>query len=497
MNEVFIGWRTDGIAGTGKPGDPFDGSTRFADPMVVTTLINIGQEATGVVDRHGFSNGDVIAISGVTGDGAKRWNGAFIIYGVTAILFKYRMTGVPVAKSAGTIRASKVLGFRFDEIMRNLPEKTRIHLGPTPNGPFLTLGDAPNGWLAKAGMKISGVGMNVTTLQLVPSDTTHCRAIGHGLESTVDFLEVSDLSIDCNSVFPFQIPSVCSAILVLGNHVRIFRVKAINWGTNSTTAPCFAISVITAKGTTAVNDCGIHDCIVEQPATSPMNSQITALHAGAFSAEVFGKVPFIRHCYVDCGWPGTLMDSRGISMNGCIGGVIEGNQIHNARYGIVNDRETRDLVMRNNFGKNVAVGVSVNRPPVHLLVDGNTIELATGTKGLRGVSIDDGGTTFNPLGAAVIRNNKIRYLDGTFATNNNGYGIHVNGVKHLLVLNNIPDVAPKNPLRNQRCGTATYSNNRHPNGTLIRGINLDTGRKYDELETEAEDAFILGMLKPQ
>lgn len=496
MNEVFIGWRTDGIAGTGTQSDPLDGSTNLSAPLPVTTLINIGQEATAVVNKHGYTNGDVVVIAGVTGDGAKRWNGSFIIYSVASYSFKYRMTGVPVAKSAGTISASKVMAFRFDEIMRNLPEKTRIHLGPTPNGPFLTRGSSPMGWSARAGMKISGAGMDVTTLQLIGD-----IAVGHftGVTGTVDFFELSDLTIDCNSTLPAATPAACGAIRVMGNHVRIFRVKVINWGTNSSTIPCFAISVVTADGTVAVSDCGIHDCIVEQPATSPMNSRITALHAGAFNADAFGKVPFIRNCYVDCGWPGTLMDSRGISMNGCIGGTVEGNQIHNTKYGgpCAENARTHDLVVRNNFYKNVAKGPYWTGILNHLLVEGNTIELAPGTKGLIGIHVDDNPAFTYTHGDVIVRNNKIRYLDGSFAPSNTGYGIHVNGAKHLLVLNNILEVAPKNPLRNQRCGASSYFNNRAPNGTLIRGVEFTTGRKYDELETEAEDAFILGMLKPQ
>lgn len=491
MNEVYIASRTDGVPGTGTQSDPFDGSTRFAEPKVVTMLINVGQEATCVVDKHGFANGDVVVISGVTGDGAKRWNGAFIIYGISSYSFKYRMTGVPVAKSGGTMKAAKVLGFRFDDIMRDLPEMTRIHLGPTPQLPFLTRG-LPS-WESKAGMKISGAGTDVTTLQSVGF-----VAVGH-LAGTVDFFELSDLTIDCNSTIPLATPAHSSAVMAMGNHVRISRIKAINWGTNSATVPCFAISVLTAFGTRSVSDCGIHDCIVEQPATSPMNAQITALHAGAFDAEVFGKVPFIRNNWVDCGWPGTLMDSRGISMNSCIGGTVEGNQVHNCRYGgpCAENAKTHDLVVRNNIYKNVAIGPYWLGLTDHLLVEGNTIELATGNRGFIGIHVDDNPAFTYTHGDVIVRNNKIRYLDGVFSTMNTGYGIHVNGAKHLLVLNNVLEVAPKNPLRNQRCGAVTYFSNRTPAGVLIRGMNVDTNRKHDELETEAEDALILGLLKPQ
>ena len=59
--------------------------------------------------------------------------------------------------------------------------------------------------------------------------------------------------------------------------------------------------------------------------------------------------------------------------------------------------------------------------------------------------------------------------------------------------NNVLDTTATVPLANQRCGSATYFSNRTPSGVLLRGWNNDTSRKYDELETEAEDALVLAM----
>jgi hypothetical protein len=50
-------------------------------------------------------------------------------------------------------------------------------------------------------------------------------------------------------------------------------------------------------------------------------------------------------------------------------------------------------------------------------------------------------------------------------------------------------------LRNARAGSVAYFNNKMPNGVLVRGVNSDNGVKYNELETDAEDALILGILK--
>src|SRR5436309_560961 len=85
--EVWIAYRTDGIKGSGTLSDPLDASTRYAAPVNVTSATNTGGdllEATANTSAaHGFSNGDVVTIDGVTGSGAARWNGTFVIYSVT------------------------------------------------------------------------------------------------------------------------------------------------------------------------------------------------------------------------------------------------------------------------------------------------------------------------------------------------------------------------------------------------------------------------------
>jgi hypothetical protein len=41
----------------------------------------------------------------------------------------------------------------------------------------------------------------------------------------------------------------------------------------------------------------------------------------------------------------------------------------------------------------------------------------------------------------------------------------------------------------------SYFNNTDPSGTLIRGYDAENDKKYDELATEAEDAFLLAYFK--
>jgi hypothetical protein len=78
-----------------------------------------------------------------------------------------------------------------------------------------------------------------------------------------------------------------------------------------------------------------------------------------------------------------------------------------------------------------------------------------------------------------------------------GRGIEVNGAKNLLVQNNVVKVAEsagEERLRNARCIAVKYFNNRVPDGVLVQGVNKDVTKKYDELETDAEDALILGFI---
>jgi hypothetical protein len=97
-----------------------------------------------------------------------------------------------------------------------------------------------------------------------------------------------------------------------------------------------------------------------------------------------------------------------------------------------------------------------------------------------------------PIGDLIIRNNKIRYVDGRFSSSYLGYASEVVGAKNLQVQNNVIDCAPANPVRNARTGAATYFNNLTPKGGLVLGFKSDAPtRTYDELQTQADDALIL------
>jgi hypothetical protein len=267
---------------------------------------------------------------------------------------------------------------RFDSLMNNVPPQTRIHLGP---GVFETKGysdqaDAGYGWQPKPGQKIVGSGIGVTTLKLVGASVAdaHYFAIGHALwdptaqlPNLLDFFEVSDLTIDCNlDGQTGGADMACGAIRVMGNYALIKRVKVIAWGTKTASKTCFVLSVITADPPSKVYevmDPGIEDCIAVEPSTagSEPGRKITVLHAGpkddtAALEEAYGRGPFIRNCYVDCGTLTLPADReyRALSMGWCRGGLVEANQVHNTTYGgPYLESNARDIIVRGNAFLNV------------------------------------------------------------------------------------------------------------------------------------------------
>jgi hypothetical protein len=492
---------------------------------------------------------------------------------------------------------------KFDSVMSTkVGPNTRVHLGP---GTFQTRGysdEVSSGWQIQAGVKISGSGMDVTTLQLVDAQTggTAARlfAIGHALTTgapaqpnLVDFAEVCDMTVDCNLASQSGSQVACGAVRLMGNHVKVSRVKATNWGTKTNSKPCFVIAVLTGDATAGlveVCDAGIEGCIAVLPAASAANAPVTVLRAGPMDdagveIEGFGKGPFIRNCFVDCGSPIATPEYRGLSMGWCKGGVVEGNQVHNTKYGgpYQEKATTRDIVVRGNVFRNVAKGPFWNlgtksgasksltglsfagsgpyeatattgsnhnlsvgdrvqllcTPSAlngtfvvtsvvsqtqfkyitpgptgslssgtaekvygvgKLVVEGNVVELATGSDGLIGIHVDDNGlspqATDYAHGDVVIRQNKIRYLDGWLDPAWSGEGIRVAGAKNEIVSENIVDCAPANPIKDFRCGTVTYFHNDTPAGALIQGYDGVANSKYSELETEAEDALLLTVI---
>src|SRR6266446_5225066 len=91
--DVWLAVRTDGVKGSGTEADPYDAIPRQAAAISVTNLSYSGREATATTaNDHGYLDGDVVTIAGVTGGGAAQFNGTFPIYAKTNNTFKYYMT---------------------------------------------------------------------------------------------------------------------------------------------------------------------------------------------------------------------------------------------------------------------------------------------------------------------------------------------------------------------------------------------------------------------
>ena len=134
-----------------------------------------------------------------------------------------------------------------------------------------------------------------------------------------------------------------------------------------------------------------------------------------------------------------------------------------------------------------------------VIIEGNIIELRQGISNQRAIQASDNASSTPAYdyvyGDVIIRNNKLRYVDGATPNDSGATLIEVQGVKNVIIQNNVLDTIATAPLTDARCANATYFNNRTPAGVLVQGKNNDSGRKYDELETDAEDAFVMGFIK--
>jgi len=332
--DVWIALRTDGAKGSGTENDPYDGSTRPEAAFLITSLSYSDREATATAATDpGYTDGDVITIAGVTGAGAGQFNGSFPIYGKSGTTFKYWMSAVPGGAAQGTNWTAARQVFRFDELMKNtVGANVAVHLGP---GTFQTRGSLV--WQPKSGQKLRGSGIAVTTLKLVGVNVQYfpVNAIGYQYDNYLDSFEASDFTVDCN--LPGQIlkdtqqnfalaPVTCGAIDVVGKHLRLRRIRAINFGTQGpygfllpnpsdpNQKPSNECFVLAAGGAHPdleaenppkyVADCVIEDCIVEQPSLNNARETTCLLTAGGESGAggwmAYARGCVVRNCVVNC-----------------------------------------------------------------------------------------------------------------------------------------------------------------------------------------------------
>jgi len=222
---------------------------------------------------------------------------------------------------------------KFDALMNSFAAYTTIHLGPgtfeTRGYSNVALGGGHPTWQPKAGMKILGSGIDVTYLKIVNAGSYNNTtlenglyfAIGATLGNVVDYFEVSDLTIDSNMAGQPVTPGLgyahlaCGAIRVTGSYVRIRRVKAINWGTQTEVLECFVLDAGSADPSLPelVNPI-IEGCICVQP-HEHNRRETTIVHIGGSESSadhtmLFSRGPVLRRNFVDCAFSGGRYNFR-------------------------------------------------------------------------------------------------------------------------------------------------------------------------------------------
>ncbi|HVR35374.1 MAG TPA: hypothetical protein VMS21_05930, partial [Methylomirabilota bacterium] len=319
--DVWLALRTDGARGSGTESDPYDAGVRPKLVLSVSSIVKGGtgnKEATVTTSvNHGYSTGDIVVIAGAAGSDGLLYNGTFSIYSVTSTTFKYLMRVEPGANAMGTLTCT-LDPHEFDALMRSLPSGgLTIHLGP---GTFETKGfttlSVAASWQPKSGWRIVGSGMKATVLKLVGASVPIAKylAIGnlhYSSGSRLNGFEVSDLTVDCNlGGQPVQegqefAPLSCGAVQAGGSHIRIRRVRAINFGSQTSSLECFVLSAAWAHPDVAESvDCVIEDCLIEEPAVSG-SGLTTCILMGAGERPSDGVMAYhrgavVRNCVVDC-----------------------------------------------------------------------------------------------------------------------------------------------------------------------------------------------------
>jgi hypothetical protein len=322
-----------------------------------------------------------------------------------------------------------------------------VRIGP---GSFPTVGNAANNagaWHAKSGMRLLGSGVNAATLKLLPTTGQSRFAIGMDFGSLANALigfEASDFTIDCGS--PTAANTSAAGVAVFGVHILLRRLHVVNFGGN---IPGI-LSVINAASPQS-EDCVLDQCTVDTPGTIGASTQCALFYFGGLSSNPHNAC-VVRNCLGRgsplTGIPATPANIFGIVPGAGRGTILEGNQLLNLTSGVSDlgsAQSTLDLIIRDNYIRNVAKGIDFNRPAGaaaigRIMAWNNIIEVATSTTNF-GIALLSGSGTYSSI---ILRKNIIRDVNWASPT---PPPEKINGIKYQTVTDvdiesNIIDNAP-------------------------------------------------------
>jgi hypothetical protein len=268
---------------------------------------------------------------------------------------------------------------KFDALMAGFGAYTDIHIGP---GVFETRGNRDSvvagGWYAKDGWRIGGSGIDITVLKLIdcPTDGDFYWIIGNnrvGGQTGSNFVEVSDLTCDCNLRGTTAKPAN-GAVGLRGYYLACRRVRCVDWGTKLYGRECFVIALTAYRGagtTLKLTPTMVEECLVDSPYEGAnafaFNSSLITVGESGKTAPDLNNYDFngtIRRCVID----GTLANGTRLAVPPLTamgtwgkGSLVEENLVINVDVGWWNDSwMIPNALIKNNRFINVNFGVLMN-----------------------------------------------------------------------------------------------------------------------------------------